>query len=305
MTLEPRHAGEAMPRRELAIIAMFTSAALFAIMTTATKMLGDPAWTRPLPTGEITLARFGFGALVMTPLIFYKPARLLGTDKRGLVWRGITGGLAVYTYFLAIQQTTLTNAVLLNLTSVVFAPAIARVYLGERMSRPAMAALGLAVVGILLVIRPTLGNVRMGDLYGLLSGALAGMALTAVRRLRQEETASAVFFYFCLVGIPVSLLAMIGTPVVVPDRTGWNLLLMMATSSVGAQVLMTYGYRYVTTVQGVLITLSQIVYSALAGAILFAEPVTGPTVIGALLILGAGIAVTRSPAQGRKPCTQP
>ncbi len=300
MTLGPRHAAIEMPRRGLAIAAMFLSAVLFAVMTTATKMLGNPAWGRPVPTAEVTLARFGIGAIVMLPLAFYKPAKLLGSDRRGLVWRGLTGGLAVYTYFLAIRHTTLTNAVLLNLTSVVFAPLCAWVYLGERPGRRVLAALGIAILGILFVIRPRIDAIRVGDAYGLASGVLAGMALTAVRKLRQQETAAAVFFYFSLVGIPVSLIAMVGSPIVVPSLAGWRLLLIMSVSSTGAQVLMTYGYRYVTTAQGVLITLSQIVYSALVGAWLFSEAIAPATLLGGALILGASIAVTRFASETRR-----
>lgn len=304
MSLGPQHAAPEMPRRGLAVTSMFLAGALFAVMTMTAKMLGNPAWCRPLPTGEITLARFAFGVIVMLPLVFYKPARLLGTDRRGLLWRGLTGGVAVYTYFLAIRYTTLTNAVLLNLTSVAFAPLFARLYLGERMSRQSLIALLVAAVGIALVIRPRPDALRIGDLYGLISGMLAGMALTAVRRLRQEETAAAVFFYFSLVGVPVSLLGMAGSSLVLPDAAGWRLLLFMAAASVGAQVLMTYGYRYVTTAQGVLITLSQIVYSAIAGAILFSEPITMATVAGAVLILAAGITVSRAQPPRQAVCTR-
>jgi len=273
---------------------MFLAALLFSLMTLTTKMLGNASWTKPLPTGEVTLARFGLGALAMMPLLWYRPARLLGRDRVGLVWRGLSGGLAVYTYFLAIRYTTLTNAVLLNLTSIVFAPLCAWAVLKERMGRAAGLGIVVAAVGIALVTRPRVDALRIGDLYGLLSGALAGAALTAVRRLRQEETASAVFFYFSLVGVPVSAATLIGSRLVWPDAMGWRLLIAMAGSSIGAQVLMTYGYRYVTTAQGVLITLSQIVYSAAAGAWLFAEDVVPATVVGALLILVAAIVASRA-----------
>lgn len=294
MSFGPRHPVAAMPRRGLAIASMFTAALLFSVMTLATKMLGDPAWARPLPTAEVTLARFAFGTLVMLPLLFYRPARLLGADKLGLVWRGLSGGLAVYAYFLAIRYTTLTNAVLLNLTSIIFAPLFARVLLRERIGATAGVGIVVAAVGIALVTQPRMSSFRIGDLYGLASGVLAGAALTAVRRLRQEETAASVFFYFSAVGVPVSLAAMIGSPLVWPDPGGWRLLLLMSASSVGAQVLMTYGYRYVTTAQGVLITLSQIVYSAAAGALLFAEGISASTVAGGVLILLAGVAASRA-----------
>jgi drug/metabolite transporter (DMT)-like permease len=278
---------------------MILAAMMFAVMTTTTRMLSDPAWTRPLPTGEITLARFGFGALAMLPLLFVRSACLLGKDKRGLLWRGLTGGFAVYAYFLAIRHTTLTKAVLLNMTSVVFAPLFAWVLLREKVRSGALMGIGLAIAGILLVTRPQPGAVLIGDAYGLLSGILAGVALTAVRRLRQQETAPAVFFYFSILGIPVSLLAMLGTPLVAPDAMGWRLLIIMSASSIAAQVLMTYGYRYISTSEGVLITLSQVAYSAVAGALLFREPIPGLTIAGAALILLAGVAATRAPATHR------
>jgi drug/metabolite transporter (DMT)-like permease len=278
---------------------MVVAAMLFAVMTIATKMLADPTWTTPIPTAEITFARFAFGAIVMSPLVCVRSACLLGSDRPGLIWRGLTGGLAVYAYFLAIRHTTLSKAVLLNMTSMIFAPLFAWLMLRERIGRSALIGSAIAVVGVVLVTRPTPDAVHVGDAYGLLSGVLAGLALTAVRRLRRHETASAVFFYFSLVGMPVSAIAMLGSPIVLPDASGWRLLLLMCSASVGAQVLMTYGYRYVTTSEGVLITLSQIAYAALAGALLFAEPVAALTVVGAGLILVAGIAATRAPSHAR------
>lgn len=288
-----------MPRRGLAVAAMVLAAMLFAVMTVTTKMLSDPSRTRPLPTGEITLARFAFGALVMAPLGFVPSASLLGKDRLGLLWRGLSGGLAVYAYFLSIRYTTLTKAVLLNMTSIIFAPLFAWMLLGERVRPNAVAGICAAIVGVVLVTRPEPGALMIGDGYGLLSGILAGMALTAVRRLRQGETASAVFFYFSLVGIPVSLLAMAETPFVWPDAVGWRLLIIMSAAGIGAQVLMTYGYRYIATSEGVLLTLSQIAYSAAAGVVFFGEPIAPLTVLGAALILLAGVAATQTPVARR------
>lgn len=272
-----------------AVVAMFASAALFAVMTALAKWLGRPESGRPIPPGEVTLFRFAFGALVMLPLLAHKETNLLGTDKVGLVWRGVSGGLAVYTYFVAIQQTTITNAVILNMTSVVFAPLFAALLLREALSKAAAPALVVGMLGVLLVTHPAPGAVRSGDVWGLVSGILAGSAITAVRRLRQQESASSVFFYFSLLGIPVSAAGCLGARWVWPTTMGWWVLVGMAAASVGAQILMTYGYRFVRTAEGVLMTLTQIVYSAVIGAIWFSEPVGWMTAAGAALVLGAGI----------------
>lgn len=272
-----------------AVGAMLASAGLFAVMTVAAKMLANPRYCRPLPAAEVTLIRFAFGVLVMLPLLGRRDVNLLGTDRLGLVWRGLSGGVAVLTYFIAIEHTTLTNAVLLNLTSTVFAPVNAAIFLKESLSLGALPTFGLATAGVLLVIRPGPGGQHLGDLYGLLSGFLAGTAITAVRRLRRHESASSVFFYFSLIGVPVSLIACLGRPMVLPDAAGWGLLFLMASASVGAQLLMTYGYRYVRTSEGVLLMLSQVAYSAVIGVLVFGERLSALTLLGGVCIMAATV----------------
>jgi drug/metabolite transporter (DMT)-like permease len=70
---------------------------------------------------------------------------------------------------------------------------------------------------------------------------------------------------------------------------GWWVLLGMAASSVGGQILLTFGYKYVRAGEGGLITMSQLVYSAIAGVLLFHEPLTALTLVGASLILGSAL----------------
>lgn len=280
--------------RQQAVGAMFLSGFLFAIMGLTTKMTHAAAMVgRPIPAVEVTFWRFAFGALAMLPLQARGGVKLLGTDRRGLLKRGIWGALAVFFYFLSLQTTSLTHAQLLNYASIVFAPLFSFLLLGERLSRRAIGAILVAVGGIGLV---TLqggvgGGLNLGDAYGLLSGILAGASITEIRRLRQTETAWAVFFYLCIVGLPVSVGAavLLREPFMLPTAAGWWVLLGMAASSVAAQILLTFGYKYVRAGEGGLITMSQLVYSALAGVILFREPLTVWTLAGAALILGSAL----------------
>lgn len=277
------------PRRGPAVAAMFMAGLLFAVMGVTAKATGQPVAGRTLPAFEVSLFRFVFGMVVMLPLLARRDIDLLGRDRRGLAIRGIYGGFAVCLYFLSLQHTTLTHAVLLNYTSLIFAPVFAMFVLREPISARAIMAITVAVGGILLITRPEVGALRIGDLYGLLSGMLAGAAITEVRRLRQSESAWSIFFYLSLVGVPIGLIGCLFEHPVWPAYNGWLLLLGMAVSSVIAQMLMTYGYKYVRTTEGTLMTLSQIVYNAAAGALLFGEPLTATTLTGGALVLGAAL----------------
>lgn len=265
---------------------MFLSAILFAAMSLFSKALTGKGGAG-MNAAEVVVFRFVFGSVVMLPLLRVPGARLMGVDKPGLIWRGVSGGFAVLAYFLAIQYTTLTNAVLLNFTSTIFGPLFSAIFLREKMNRNSGLLLVVAMFGMWMVTFKGYHRPGIGDAYGLASGILAGAALTAVRRLRQTETASSVFFYFSLVGAPVAALGMIGQPIHTPTATGWWLLVGMASTSVAAQMFMTYGYRFVRTAEGTLMTLSQIVYSAVFSLLIFHEPIAPTTIIGGALIMGS------------------
>jgi len=293
-------------RRGPAVAAMFLAGFLFAIMGLTTRMTHAPEIVgRVLPASQVTFCRFAFGVLAMLPLQGRRGIQLLGMDRRGLLKRGIWGGCAVFFYFLSLQTTTLMHAQLLNYASVVFAPLFAYLLLHERLSTRAAMAILIACGGICLITLQggRLSGLNVGDAYGLLSGILAGAAITEIRRLRQSETAWSVFFYLSLVGLPIATVAalLMREPFVLPTAAGWWVLFTMATSSVGAQILLTYGYKYVRAGEGGLVTMSQLVYSAVAGMILFHESLTVWTLVGAALILGSAlwINMTREPRSQR------
>ncbi|HSV74987.1 MAG TPA: DMT family transporter [Chthonomonadales bacterium] len=267
---------------------MLVSGLLFAIMSVCTRLTSLPGPDR-VSVSQVTFLRFAIGALVMLPLLRVPGARLLGDDRRGLVWRGIAGGVAVYLYFLALHNTTVTNAVLLNNTSILFAPLFASLLLGERVSRRVAPAGIASITGILLITRPTSAAANIGDLYGLLSGVTAGAALTAVRRLRRTETTSAVLFYFNVVGMPVAALGLLAEPLAWPTARAWWLIAAIGASSIAAQWLMTYGYRYVRTLEGTLMTLTQVVYASLGGVLVLAEPLSSQTLAGGALVVGSAV----------------
>lgn len=275
------------------VLAMLLAGFFFGMMVLCTKAAGKPFVGRPLPASETTLARFVVGILLMLPLSrphFGRPGvNLLGTNRRGLLKRGIFGGLSIYAYFLSLQYTLITHAQLLNCMSLFFAPLFAAWWLKERMTPRTMVACGVALVGTVMITRPGSGSAAtaLGDLFGLFSGLISGAAVVTIRQLRQTETAWSIFFYLSVIGLPVALFACWLQPLVMPTPVGWLLLLAISLTSVGAQMAISYGYKYVRAAEGVLITLSQVAYGALFGAWFLGESLTGWTFAGGALILAA------------------
>src|SRR6185295_10155767 len=118
-----------------ATIAMFISGFLFAVMGICTKAVGSSFAGRPLPASEVMLFRCATGIVMMLPVIAWQGRELFGRDWRGLMARGISGGLSMYLFFLSLQHTSIANAVLLNYTSLIFAPIFASIALKERVTK--------------------------------------------------------------------------------------------------------------------------------------------------------------------------
>jgi drug/metabolite transporter (DMT)-like permease len=273
---------------------MFTAAVLFSIMGAATKAVtrndGGPA--APALTGsEVALFRYAFGLFVLIGLRLTRGVDLLGSNRRGLLLRGVYGGIASVSFFVGIQMTSLTHATLLNYTVVIWGPLFAVFILQERLTGRGMMAIAAGMVGMLLVTRPEAGHANLGDAIALLSGVLSGLAVVQIRRLRQGESAYAVFFYFNLLGLPIALLSTLAThtPLRFPAPAQWPLLLIVGATSVSAQLLMTYGYRVATAAQGSLITLTSVAFSATLAWQFFGEEITASTVIGGALVLAAAL----------------
>lgn len=283
-----------LTNRTRALLAMSTAAFFFAIMSALTKAITSPNVTAyPLPAGVVAFYRYFGSILVLLFLAFREDVSLLGEDRKALLWRGISGGIASVSYFMSIQNTSLTHAVILNYTSILWGPLFAAFALREFPSRKYLFALPIAIAGVLLIMRPEAGTIRWGDAVGLFSGLVSGGAIVQIRHLRRSEGAPAIFFYFNLVGLPVSLLALYGTGghLVVPNMVQLPYLVGVSMTSLIAQLLMTYGYREISTAEGGILNLTTNIYSALIAIYFFHDIPQVGTVWGAFLILASAIAL--------------
>ncbi len=276
--------------RSRAIIAMLAAGLFFALMGISTRAthIANIVGT-PIPALEVTCFRFAIGVAILLPLQGRNGVNLLGNNRRRLVFRGIIGSFAVLFYFMSLQNTSIMHAQLLNYGSLFFAPFFALHFLKEKITVRTGMAITIAIAGMALILSASKagGQTFAGDCYGLISGILAGGAITEIRLLRQTESSLSIFFYLSLIGIFITLPLMLWFHPIWPTTTGWFYLLLMGISSCTAQLLMTFGYKYVRAAEGSLLTMTQIAYVSIASLFVFHEHFTFATIGGALLILGS------------------
>lgn len=272
------------------LVLMILSSVFFAGMALAAKLAAED-----LSGSQVAFFRFAFMLLpvVLIPGMLRKAMTFERLDI--LFYRGIFGGVAVLLYFLAIEHVPVGIATLLNYSSPIFSVVFAALFLGERVDRRLLPPLVAALVGMVLVAgggAGTAGGLRFGiwEAAGLASSVLSGAAVTAIRAARRTEGSWAIYGSFTLFGLLATAPFGIAQfrP---PTRTEWLLLAAVGLTSVAAQLLMTYAYRWVTNLQAGVINQLTVVLSMGLGVGFLGDRLTPVQVFGSLLALGGVVGV--------------
>jgi len=109
--------------------------------------------------------------------------------------RGFTNFLAVFFFFIALQDMDITGATVLLNTIPIFVPIVARIWFKVEINHRLWWAIGIAFFGILLVLKPNEGIFHYGAIIALLSGILGAVTLVSLRVGHYTESASRLMLY--------------------------------------------------------------------------------------------------------------
>jgi drug/metabolite transporter (DMT)-like permease len=263
------------------------SAASFGLMAVLARLLsrGGDAFS----AGQLTVVRFVVGAAVSLAAFRLRPG-LHAPRNRRLLWsRGVSGGIVVVLYFLALQRIPAGEAGMLYNLFPVLATGMSALAFRERPTIHLLLALVVATAGAVLVLGGGTLRLGLGAGEGFAVGAAFFAAISAVtiRAMRATDNAATIFFYFCLGGLPVALPFALGPW---PSAPGpWGVAVVMALAAFAAQVLMAEAYGALAISEAaVWLQLTPLAQYALA-ALLLAEPITAAGALG--IVVGiAGVA---------------
>lgn len=280
---------------------MVLATLLFAVMGALVKEV-----ERYLPVGYAVFARSAIG--LGLSLVLLRRARFHWRGNRPglLAIRGLVGFSALMCTFESISRIPLSDAVILQQTQPIWVVILARIFLGERTRRRVVLATVIAMVGVVLVVRPgflfgELAHVAgtpdepavdpIGIGLALASAVLSAGAYVSVRALRKTDEPLVVVFWFALIAAPASL------PMVLADLrvpTPYELLLLagIGLAVQGAQMLMTRALHREPAGRVAAIGYMQVVYASLFGVLIFGETLTALAVAGAFLIVGGALLAT-------------
>lgn len=204
--------------------------------------------------------------------------------------RSILLMLATLFFFLALARIGLAEATAMISMNPLFITLGAALFLGEALGPRRIFAILLALVGAMLVIRPGSDVFQPAALLPLISAlCFAGYTLIT-RRLGPREDVWTSLFYTGLVG-SVILTAIV--PFHIPTLTPTSIALLMFIGAIGTAGQLMLIRALSQAEAGLLAPFNYtgLVFAVLWGFILFNEVPDALTLIGALVIAGAGIYV--------------
>lgn len=210
-------------------------------------------------------------------------------------------------YYLAIAALPLADAVALYFMAPLFIMALAGPYLGERVSWQTLATVLIGLVGVLVMLRPGAGLFDWAALLSLGSAALYGFSQLMARRIGDTESSTVMAFYqngayltgaivvagaFHLAGITHAVhpsLEFLVRPWVWPALPDFLKMAACGFVASAGMILLSQGYRLAPANRVATFEYTGILWSPLWGFLFFAEVPRGTTMLGAALIIGAGL----------------
>ena len=196
---------------------------------------------------------------------------------------------AVLCFFKAVQVTTAAESNILNMTYPLFVTVFSWFLFKEQRDLRVVGMVLLAFCGILLVFSPGSFQLDANNLWGLGSGFLAGISMLFLNRVRQHNDTDTVLFFVFGIGT-VLIFALFHRHLYVPSSEEAFYLGFSAIMGLAGQYLVTIGFRYVTAVEGSIISTARLLLAAFLGPVLTSDPALAWSGwIGAILILAANI----------------
>jgi drug/metabolite transporter (DMT)-like permease len=166
----------------------------------------------PFDLGTIIFWRGLFGTAFVVAFLLFRFGSATFGMLRGIGGKGVFISLCsaatIILFTAGVQHTSVANAFTVLATLPFFSAAIAWLWIGERPSGLTIAASVIALVGILIMFRPTSGGPNIGDLLAVLGTVAQAVTTVAIRRSHHHvemlPVACFAIFLSVLIAIPLA-----------------------------------------------------------------------------------------------------
>lgn len=270
---------------------------LFVVMSSLIKAASDT-----VPPGQAVFFRSLFAIPMILGWLALRGDLATGLRVKspmGHFWRGFVGTAAMGLMFAGLGLLPLPEVTALGYTAPLLTVVFAAMFLDERVGLFRIAAVALGLVGVLIVLAPRLSTLTgetvqttqaVGAVMVLLGATCAALAQIYIRKLVATEQTSAIVFYFSATSTLLSLLT-VPFGWVIPDGPETVYLILAGLLGGLAQIFLTSAYRFADASVVAPFDYASMLFALMIGYFIFDEVPTGAMLLGAALVIAAGIII--------------
>ena len=277
------------------ILWMLTAGLCFVAVNGTVRWLGQA-----LPAAEGAFIRFVFGTVFLIPALV--PALRRGFSLpvwRLLILRGALHVLAVVLWFFAMARITVAEVTAIGFLNPIVVTLGAALLMGERLSWRRLLAIAVALLGAMIVLRPGIRELQPGHIAQLGAAFAFGSSYLVAKRLSEVLPATVVVAMMSLT-VCIGLAPLAALNWVPPSPTQYMVLAGTAVFATAGHYAMTRAFATAPLTVTQPVTLLQLLWAALLGALAFGEPVDIWVMIGGAVMIGAITYITWREARLRR-----
>ncbi len=263
-------------------------ATLSAAVAWSTAGLGQHALDATPATQVVGRALFAFLTLLVVVALTERSGVIASLRSLGLAGAAVTVFLAISsgTFLLALNYTSVANVLFFQAASPMFAALLGWVILSERISRRTSLAMGVAAVGVVVMVAGSLDRGALAVLLPIVMTASFAAVIVIARYRRDVSMLPATCASQALIILVVGPFASFGSA----TASDWRIFFALGVFQMGLGLtLLTVGARLLPPAEVALLTLLEVVLGPLWVWLAYSEQPRAATIVGGAIITAAVI----------------
>ena len=281
-----RAAHNALPAETLGIMGMVGAMFFFSLMDVLAKELGTL-----LPTAQVVWARYTSQSVIVVAICMPRLRTLLASDSLGLqLLRSVFLFGATFQFFISLKLLALVEAVALLNTAPLMITILAALILREHVGPRRWAAVILGLIGALIIIRPGLGVFQPASLIAIGAAFFLAAYQVATRMIGGADGIWTTMLYTTSFGalISTAVLPWVWQP---PGTEAWLMMAVIGAVGMLGQLCIIWALAQAPASTLAPLNYTSLVWASINGLVIFAEIPDMATLVGAAVIVGAGLYV--------------
>jgi len=239
-----------------------------------------------IPLVEIVFFRALITFIISLSVLRIRNVHIFGKkeNRKILLFRGLAGTLALILYFTTLQSMPLASAVTIQFISPIFTAILGIFIVKEKVSPWQWLFFLISFAGVLIVQGVDTRITTFYLVLGMFAALFSGIAYNMIRKLSTSENPMVIIFYFPLISLPLTGIA-VATNWVSPQGWDWLIILFVGVATQFAQYFMTKAFQHEDLARISSLRYLGIIYALFFGFVLFDESYTIYSYLGMTLVL--------------------